>query len=78
MEKGLINEKDSMKTSQAPRGPATDALERSLKRQRDLMGQGKKERKKQRVAFQLDQLFNSIIASLNEESFPDISWDFDD
>jgi hypothetical protein len=79
MEKGLRKENYSTTTSKhvSPlKGPATDALEQSLKRRR--VFKEVEDAKKQRIAFKFDQLFNSIIASLNEDPFPHISWDFDD
>jgi hypothetical protein len=75
MEKRLLKEKDLIATPQNLRRLLRGPLERPLKRRCVC---SEEEPKKPRVEFQFDQLFNSIIASLNEDPFPDISWDFDD
>ena len=59
-------------------GPATDALERALKRPRT-----EKSNKTQTVdntTFYFPELYNNLVATIDgsDEAFPSISWNFDD
>lgn len=62
----LINNSTTMMAAN-PQGPATQALERCLKRRRT---------DSPTDAFSFTEVFNNLTPS--EESFPVIAWDFDD
>jgi hypothetical protein len=56
-------------------GPATDALERSLKRPRN-----EKSSDTSQTSFYFPELYKNLVATVDgcDEAFPSISWNFDD
>lgn len=59
-------------------GPATDALERSLKRRRTEKSLTVNNQSIMDQKFYLQDLYNDLVSTVDEEAFPSIAWNFDD